>query len=154
MKIAFGCDHGGFVLKAEIIDYLKKNGHEIIDFGIDENKSVDYPDYGLPVAECVSAGEADFGIIACGTGIGISIAANKVPGIRCALLSDVFSAKRTREHYYANMMALGARVIGPGLAIELVDAFLHTDFLKDEPRHVKRVEKISQIEKKYCREDA
>ena len=88
MKIAFGCDHGGFVLKAEIIEYLEKNGHEIIDFGINDDHSVDYPDYGLPVAECVSAGEADFGIIACGTGIGISITANKVPGIRCALLSD------------------------------------------------------------------
>ena len=128
MKIAFGCDHGGFVLKAEIIEYLEKNGHEIIDFGINDDHSVDYPDYGLTVAACVSAGEADFGIIACGTGIGLSITANKVPGIRCALLSDTFSAHATREHNDANMMALGGRTIGPGLAVDIVDIFLKTPF--------------------------
>lgn len=150
MKIAFGCDHGGFVLKAEIIEYLKKNGHEIIDFGINNDHSVDYPDYGLPVAECVSAGEADFGIIACGTGIGISITANKVPGIRCALLSDTFSAHATREHNNANMMALGGRTIGPGLAVDLVDVFLNTPFSGDE-RHQRRIDKVTAVEKKYSK---
>ena len=141
MKIAFGCDHGGFVLKAEIIEYLEKNGHEIIDFGINDDHSVDYPDYGLPVAECV---------IACGTGIGISITANKVPGIRCALLSDTFSAHATREHNDANMMALGGRTIGPGLAVDIVDIFLKTPFSGDA-RHQRRIDKITAVEKKYSK---
>ena len=154
MKVVIGADHGGVDLKEEIKKYLDANGYEYHDVGTFSHEAVDYPDIGQAAAEYLMAGKADLGIVICGTGIGISISANKVPGVRCALLSDVFSAKRTREHNNANMMALGARVIGPGLAIELVDAFLHTDFLKDEPRHVKRVEKISQIEKKYCREDA
>ena len=153
MKLVIGADHGGVELKAEIRKYLDAQGYEYHDVGTFTSEAVDYPDIGQAAAEYIAQGKADLGIIICGTGIGISISANKVPGIRCALVSDVFSAKRTREHNNANMMALGARVIGPGLAIELVDAFLHTDFLKEEARHVKRVEKISAIEKKYSREE-
>lgn len=148
MKIAIGCDHGGFILKKEIVEYLKKNGYEVIDFGTDSEDAVDYSDFAVAVAKCVVAGEADFGIVMCGTGIGISISANKVPGVRCALLSDVFSAKATRLHNDANMIAMGGRVIGAGLALEIVDAFLHTPFSEDE-RHVRRISKIADIEKKY-----
>lgn len=150
MKIAFGCDHGGIVLKPEIMEYLEKNGHEVIDFGTKDESSVDYPDYALPAAECVARGEADFGILICGTGIGISITANKVPGIRCALLSDTFSAHATREHNDANMMALGGRTVGPGLAVDIVDIFLKTPFSQGE-RHQSRIDKIAAVEKKYCK---
>ncbi len=153
MKLVIGADHGGVELKEEIKKYLQANGYECHDVGTFSKEAVDYPDIGQAAAEYLMQGKADLGIVICGTGIGISISANKVPGIRCALVSDVFSAKRTREHNNANMMALGARVIGAGLAIELVDAFLHTDFLKDEPRHVNRVGKIAAIEQKYTREE-
>ncbi|MEI6101486.1 MAG: ribose 5-phosphate isomerase B [Eubacteriales bacterium] len=148
MKIAIGCDHGGFILKHEIMDYLNKNGYEILDFGTDSDAAVDYSDFGEAVARCVVEGKANLGILMCGTGIGISISANKVPGARCALLSDVFSAKATRLHNDANMIAMGGRVIGAGLALEIVDAFLHTPFSGDE-RHVRRISKITDIEKKY-----
>lgn len=148
MKIAFGCDHGGFVLKPEIMDYLNKHGYEVIDFGTNSTDAVDYPDYGQAVAECVRDGKADFGIVCCGTGIGISISANKVPGIRCALLSDTFSAHATREHNNANMMAMGGRTVGPGLAVDIVDTFLRTPFSEAE-RHQRRIDKISAIEQKY-----
>jgi ribose 5-phosphate isomerase B len=148
MKIAIGCDHGGFVLKKEILEYLNKNGYEILDFGTNSEEAVDYSDFAVAVAKSVVAGEADFGIVMCGTGIGISVSANKVPGIRCALLSDCFSAKATRLHNDANMIAMGGRVIGPGLAVEIVDAFLHTPFSGEE-RHVRRISKITDIEKRY-----
>ena len=148
MRIAIGCDHGGFILKKEIMNYLHKNGFEVIDFGTDSEAAVDYADYGEPVARCVVEGKADFGIVMCGTGIGISISANKVPGARCALLSDVFSAKATRLHNDANMIAMGGRVLGAGLALEILNAFLHTPFSGDE-RHVRRISKITEIEKKY-----
>lgn len=150
MKVAFGCDHGGFVLRAEIMEYLKKNGYEVIDFGIENEESVDYPDYGKCVAECVKDGGAEFGILVCGTGIGISISANKVKGIRCAVLSDTFTAHATREHNNANVMALGGRTIGPGLAVDIVDMFLKTPFSGDE-RHQRRIDKITEIESKYSR---
>lgn len=148
MKIAIGADHGGVGLKEEIIAYLQRRGFEYQDFGTHGTEAVDYPDIALAVAESVASGEAERGIVICGTGIGISIAANKVPGIRCALLGDVFSAKATREHNDSNMMALGGRVIGPGHAIEIVAAWLDTPFSGDA-RHVNRIEKISDIEKKY-----
>lgn len=148
MKIAIGCDHGGYILKDEILNYLHKNGYEVIDFGTNSDQAVDYSDYGHAVAACVAEGKADFGIVMCGTGIGISISANKVPGARCALLSDVFSAKATRLHNDANMVAMGGRVIGAGLALEILDAFLHTPFSGDE-RHVRRISKITEIEEKY-----
>ena len=135
-------------LKAEVEKYLESQGHEYRDFGAFSTAAVDYPDIAIQVAEAVKNGEADRGILICGTGIGMSIAANKVPGIRCALLSDVYSAKCTRDHNDANIMAMGARVIGPGLALEIVDAYLNKDFSQGE-RHVNRLNKIAEIEKKY-----
>lgn len=149
MKIAIGCDHGGYVLKPEIMEYLKKNGYEILDFGTDNaEQSVDYPDYGYQVAMAVRNKEADLGILLCGTGIGISITANKVPGIRCALVSDTFSAHATREHNDANIIAMGGRTIGPGLAVDLVDTFLHAEFSHGE-RHQNRIDKITAVEKEF-----
>jgi ribose 5-phosphate isomerase B len=148
LKIAIGCDHGGYVLKKDVLDYLKEKGHEIIDFGTNSADAVDYAGYGEAVAKCVVEGKADFGIVMCGTGIGISISANKVPGARCALLSDVFSAKATRLHNDANIIAMGGRVLGAGLATEIVDAFLSTPFSGEE-RHKRRISAISGIEKRY-----
>lgn len=148
MKIAIACDHAALKLKNDVIEKLGKEGYEVEDFGIHEQKSVDYPDYALPVAEAVASGKADKGILICGTGIGMSIAANKVKGIRCALCSDTFSAHATREHNDANILAFGERVIGEGLAMDIVDTFLKTPFSGDD-RHVKRIAKISAIEDKY-----
>lgn len=148
MKIAIGCDHAALKLKNDIVEKLRKEGYEVEDFGIHEQKSVDYPDYALPVAEAVASGRADKGILICGTGIGMSIAANKVKGIRCALCSDTFSAHATREHNDANILAFGERVVGEGLAMDIVDTFLKTPFSGDD-RHVKRIAKISAIEDKY-----
>ncbi|BDF59604.1 ribose-5-phosphate isomerase [Christensenellaceae bacterium] len=150
MKVAFGCDHGGFVLKKEVMEYLEKNGHEVIDFGTNDEKSVDYPTYALDVAECVKEGKADLGILICGTGIGISISANKVPGIRCAAVSDTFTARATRQHNNSNILAMGGRTLGPGLAVDIVDIFLNTPFSGDE-RHQRRIDGITAIEKKYSK---
>jgi ribose 5-phosphate isomerase B len=141
--IALGCDHGGFVLKQELTDYLNQNGIPFKDFGIYEEKSVDYPDIAKQVAESILSGECDKGILICGTGIGISIAANRYPGIRAALCHDVFSAKATRLHNDANILAMGGRVIGAGLCLEIVDAFLNTPFSNEE-RHQRRIEKIER----------
>lgn len=149
MKIALGSDHGGYNLKNEIIAYLKENGYEIKDFGTYSTESCDYPDYALKVAEAVASKEFEFGILVCGTGIGISISANKVPGIRAALCSDTFSAHATREHNNANILALGERVVGPSLAIDIVKTFLNSKFEGD--RHQRRIDKISNIEKKYSK---
>ena len=148
MKIAIGCDHAALKLKNDVVEKLRKEGYEVEDFGIHEQKSVDYPDYALPVAEAVASGRADKGILICGTGIGMSIAANKVKGIRCALCSDTFSAHATREHNDANILAFGERVVGEGLAMDILDTFLKTPFSGDD-RHVKRIAKISAIEDKY-----
>ena len=147
MKIALGADHGGYQLKEAIGKYLKENNYEVKDFGTYSNESCDYADYSLKVAEAVAAKEYDFGILICGTGMGISIAANKVPGIRAALCSDTFSAHATREHNDANILALGQRVVGEGLALDIVKTFLNSKFEGD--RHVRRIEKITAIEKKY-----
>ena len=144
MIIALGCDHGGLDLKNNIIEHLKHKGIETKDFGAYDCNSCDYSDFAVPVCESVISKESDFGILVCGTGVGMSISANKIQGIRCALLSDVFSAKATRSHNDSNVMALGARVVGAGLALEIVDAFLATAFSK-EPRHEKRIEKIKNI---------
>lgn len=149
MKIAIGSDHGGFALKNEIINYLQNKGIDIKDYGTYSVESCDYPDFALKVAEEVTNKKFDFGILICGTGIGISIAANKVPGIRAALCGDTFSAHATREHNNANILALGARVTGVGLALDIVDTFLKTEF--QGGRHEIRVNKISDIEKKYCK---
>ena len=145
MKVAIGVDHGGINLKPVLLDYLQKKGIEYKDFGTFGSESVDYNDYALPVANSVVAGECDLGILICGTGIGMSIAANKVKGIRCGHCHDVFSAKMTRLHNNANVLALGERVVGPGLMIEIVDAFLSTPFSYDE-RHMRRVNKIIALE--------
>ena len=148
MKIGLGCDHGGYNLKLEIIKHLEAKGIECVDYGTNSaDESVDYPIYGQKVAEAVIAKEVDYGIVCCGTGIGISLAANKVPGIRCAVVSNVFSAKMSKAHNNANMLALGERVLGKGLALELVDAWINTEFEGD--RHLRRVNLIGDIEKKY-----
>lgn len=139
--IGLGCDHGGLELKNTVIDYLKSKNIEYKDYGTYTSESCDYPIYGKKVANAVASGECDKGIIICGTGIGISITANKVKGVRAALCHDVFSAKATREHNDANILAMGARVIGPGLALEIVKAFLETDFSNDE-RHIRRISMI------------
>lgn len=146
MKVALAADHGGYGLKEEIKQYLDSVGIKYEDFGCTCEESVDYPDYALPVAQKVAAGEFDRGILVCGTGIGMSIAANKVRGIRCALVHDCFTAKATREHNDSNVLAMGARVIGPGLALEIVKLWLGTEF--EGGRHMRRVEKITEIENK------
>lgn len=141
--IALGCDHGGYELMQEVKALLAKKGLEYKDFGCYSTEAVDYPVYGRAAAEAVASGECDRGIVICGTGIGISISANKIPGVRCALCSDCFSAAATREHNNANMLAMGARVLGTGLALKIVETFLDTPFSNDE-RHIRR---IAQIEK-------
>ncbi len=145
LKIALAADHGGFRLKEEIKTFLEKEGHVIADLGCNCGDSVDYPDYALPAAEQVKSGHCDRAILVCGTGIGMSIAANKLEGIRCALVHDTFSAKATREHNDTNVLALGERVIGPGLALDIVKIWVDTPFSEDE-RHARRIAKISNLE--------
>ncbi len=139
--IALGCDHGGYPLMKEVINYLEKEGIEYKNFGTFSEESCDYPVYAKLAAKAVASGQCDKGILICGTGIGISITANKIKGIRCALCHDCFSAKATREHNDANMLAMGARVVGPGLAIEIVKDFLNTEFSNEE-RHIRRIKQI------------
>ena len=141
--IGIGSDHGGYALKQEVIAYLKEKGLEFKDFGCYDEKSCDYPEYAHAVAHAVADGECEKGILICGTGIGISISANKVKGIRCALCHDVFSAKATREHNDANILALGGRVLGTGLALKIVETFLQTPFSGDE-RHIRRIRGIEE----------
>lgn len=145
MKIAIGCDHAGPELKAEILAHLDEKGIEYTDFGIQAGEKVDYPDKAKEVCEKVAAGEYEMGILICGTGIGMSMSANKIKGIRAACCSDYFSAKYTRAHNDANVLCIGARVLGAGLAIELVDVFLETKF--EGGRHQRRIDKISELEK-------
>ena len=139
--IAIGSDHGGFELKKEVMAHLDARGLEYKDFGTYSDASCDYPVYGKAVAKAVASGECERGIIICGTGIGVSITANKVRGIRAALCGDCFSAEATRQHNDANVLALGARVVGPGLALKIVDTFLDTPFSNGE-RHIRRIEMI------------
>ena len=146
MKIALGCDHGGFEHKNAILEHLKQNGFEVTDFGIYENVSVDYPDIAAKVCQSIQKGECELGILVCGTGIGMSLAANKFKGIRAAALSEHFSAKYTRLHNDSNVLCLGGRVIGVGTATELVDLFVDTEF--EGGRHQTRVDKIMAIENK------
>lgn len=145
MKIAIGCDHAAYDMKHAIMKHLEEKGYEYKDFGTYSPDSSDYPLVARDTAKAVASGEFDRGIVLCGTGIGVSIAANKIKGIRCALLSDTFSAHTTREHNDANMMAMGARVIGIGLALDIVDEFLTTEFSGAE-RHIRRVDMIHQLE--------
>ena len=147
MKIAIASDHGGFLYKQKLVKYLQGKGYDVHDFGTDCEDSCDYPDFALPAAEAVAAGECDRGILICSTGIGVSIAANKVRGIRCAHCHDTYSARYTRLHNDANMIAFGQKVIGEGLMLDIVDAFLHTEF--EGGRHGRRVDKITKIEEKY-----
>ena len=144
MKIALGCDHGGYELKQYIIQVLEKLGHTCEDFGCDSLDSCDYPDFGAAAARAVAAGTCDRGIVICTTGIGISIAANKVRGIRCALCHDPLSAEMTRRHNDANMLALGGGMVGPNLAVRIVEVFLNTEF--EGGRHQRRVDKLRDLE--------
>ncbi|MCR5178475.1 MAG: ribose 5-phosphate isomerase B [Lachnospiraceae bacterium] len=145
MKIAIASDHGGYDLKEAIKAHLKARGDEVEDFGTDDKKSCDYPDFGAAAARAVADGKCERGILVCTTGIGISIVANKIKGVRCALLSETTSARLTREHNDANVMALGGGFTGPLLACEIVDVFLDTPFSGEE-KHVRRVNKIKEIE--------
>ncbi len=142
--IGIACDHGGYELKLEIIKYLESKGLEYKDFGCN-GESVDYPIYARYVGKAIQDGECEKGILICGTGIGISIVANKMKGIRCALCSDCFSAEATREHNNTNIVALGGRVVGPSLAVKIVDTFLNTPFSQDE-RHIRRINLIEECE--------
>jgi len=150
MKIAIACDHGGLHLKRALMKYLTKCGHEYVDFGTDSFDSCDYPDYVLPAAEAVASGECERGIVVCSSGIGVSIVANKVPGIRCAHCHDTYCAKYTRYHNDANMLAFGEKCIGEGMMEEIVEAFLTSEFEGGE-RHERRVAKIKAVEEKYCK---
>ncbi len=145
MKIIVGCDHGGYALKGKIMEHLAAKGIEVEDYGTDCDKPVDYPDYAEKVAKAVAAGKAPLGILICGTGIGMSIAANKVDGIRAALCDNCYSAQKAKEHNDANIICLGARVLGPGLAEQIVDTFLASSFLGTH--HILRLEKIAKLEK-------
>ena len=144
MKVAIGCDHGGLHLKEDIKSLLADGGYEVTDFGTNSTDSVDYPDIAVPVANAVANGEFDRGILICGSGIGIGIAANKVKGIRAALCHDTFSAHASREHNNANILTMGERIIGPGLARDIVKIWLTTEF--EGGRHERRVAKIADIE--------
>lgn len=150
MKIAIGADHAGFRLKDVVIPFIQELGHEVVDLGVNSADSVDYPDFAAGVCDKVVSGVADKGILICGTGIGMSITANKIPGIRCALVHDLFSAKATREHNDTNVLALGERVIGPGVAQEIIKVWLETEF-SEGPRHKGRIDKIKSIEAKYTK---
>ena len=145
MKISMGGDHGGFALKEHLKRYLTEQGHTVVDCGTDSTDSCDYPVFGRKAAEAVADGSCDTGIVICTTGIGISITANKVKGIRCALCSEPLSAEMTRRHNNANMLAMGAGMIGPNLAERIVDVFLTTDF--EGGRHARRVSQIMDMEK-------
>ena len=145
MKIALGCDHGALTLKEALIPHLEKMGYEVKDFGTYSSASCDYPDFAGPAAQAVASGECEKGIVLCTTGIGVSIVANKVKGIRCALLSDVMSARLTREHNDTNMMAIGAGVVGQMLAFEIIDTWLGTEFSHDA-RHQRRIDKMMTYE--------
>ncbi|MBO00798.1 MAG: ribose 5-phosphate isomerase B [Acidimicrobiaceae bacterium] len=141
--IAAGCDHGGFSLKTVLIEHLVASGHEVLDLGTHSNERVDYPDFAETVAKSVASGEVEFGLLVCGSGIGVCMAANKVSGIRAATIHDVTSAHLSREHNDANVICLGERLIGPEVAKEALDIFLASEF--QEGRHLKRVKKINEI---------
>ena len=146
MKLAIGSDHGGFRLKEAIKTYLLAHDYEVTDFGTEGEDSCDYPDFALPVAEAVAKGEYDRGILICGTGIGIGIVANKIKGVRAALCHDTFSAEACRNHNDANILTMGERIVGEGLALKIVETFLNSDF--EGGRHQRRVDKIKALEVK------
>ena len=146
MKLAIGCDHGALALKNKMVAHLQEKGYEVQDFGTDTLDSCDYPDFAAAAARAVAGGECEKGIVLCTTGIGVSITANKINGIRCALLSDVMSARMTRQHNDTNMLAMGAGVVGEMLALEILDTWLGTEFSGDE-RHQRRIDKVMALEK-------
>ena len=150
MKIAVACDHGGLNLKKAMIAYVEKLGHTVVDFGTNTTDSCDYPDFAAAAAEAVASGECERGILVCSSGIGVSIVANKVPGIRCAHCHDTYCAKYTRLHNDANMIAFGEKVLGEGMMQEIVSLFLNTEFESGE-RHERRVAKIKALEEKYSK---
>ena len=145
MKIAIGCDHGALALKNTVKAHLEKQGYEVCDYGTYTLDSCDYPDFAEKAAKAVASGECEKGIVLCTTGIGISIAANKVKGIRCALLADIWSAKMTREHNDTNMMAMGAAIVGEMLGLQIVDTWLGTEF-SNEAKHQRRIDKTMALE--------
>ena len=145
MKIAIGCDHGALTLKNKMVSHLESKGYEVKDFGTYSGASCDYPEFAAAAAKAVASGECEKGIVLCTTGIGVSISANKIDGIRCALLSDVWSAKMTRLHNDTNMMAMGAGVVGENLALEIADTWLGTEF-SGEARHQRRIDKVMALE--------
>ena len=146
MKISVACDHGAVALKNLVAEHLRKQGHEVLDFGTHTTDSCDYPDFAAPAARAVASGECERGIVMCTTGIGVSISANKIDGIRCALLHDPWSAEMTRMHNDTNMMALGAGTTGDLLALQIVDVWLGTEFSGGE-RHCRRIRKVADLEK-------
>lgn len=145
MHIALGCDHGGFPLKARVATLIAAAGHAVVDCGTDSDCAVDYPDFARKVGEVIIAGRADRGILICGSGVGISVAANKIPGIRAGICHDCYSAHQGVEHDDMNVLCIGARIVGEAVAVELVQAFLGAQFTAEE-RHVRRLEKVLQIE--------
>ena len=145
MKIAVGADHAGFPLKKEVVEWVRELGHEVLDCGTNSADSVDYSDFARAVGEAVLAGNADLGVLVCGTGQGVAMAANKMRGVRCALCNDPYSARLTREHNDANVLAMGGRVIGPGLARDVLEQFLGTTF-STESRHQRRIDKMMALE--------
>lgn len=147
--IVIGSDHGGLNLKSALNSYLTRRGFKVIDAGTNGDESVDYPDFGQKVAETVIAGQAELGILICGTGIGMSIAANKIPGIRAALVTDVFMARMAKEHNNANVLVLGGRILDEQKACDLVGAWLDATF--EGGRHQNRLDKITVLEQKYCK---
>jgi ribose 5-phosphate isomerase B len=148
-KVAIGCDHGGIVLKDAVVSTLTDLGAEVVDFGTMSDQSVDYPEYGLKVAEAVTEGKCDLGVVMCGTGIGISISANKVPGVRCAVVTNTYMAQLTKNHNNANMISLGGRVITPEEAKEIVTAWYTAEY--EGGRHQRRLDMITDIERKYSK---
>jgi ribose 5-phosphate isomerase B len=146
MRIALGCDHGGFPLKQRIRTVIQSAGHDIVDCGTDSDCSVDYPDFALKVGQAILAGQADRGVLLCGSGVGISVAANKIPGIRAGVCHDIYSAHQGVEHDDMNVLCLGARIIGEEVAVELVRAFVDARFTREE-RHLRRLNKVLQIER-------
>jgi ribose 5-phosphate isomerase B len=149
MKIAIASDHAGFPLKEEVRDYVRKLGHEVEDLGAYNTEPSDYPDFALLVGKALMAGKVERGILICGSGVGVCVAANKMPGIRAGMCHDTYSAHQGVEHDEMNVLVLGARIIGSALAYECVDAYLKANFIASEPRFVRRLNKVKAIEKTY-----
>jgi RpiB/LacA/LacB family sugar-phosphate isomerase len=151
MKIVIGADHAGLLLKLEVAALLKKDGHEVLDVGTHSTEPSDYPDFADAVGQAVKDGRAERGVLVCGSGVGASVAANKIPGIRAAVCHDVYSAHQGVEHDDMNVLVLGGRIVGPALAQELVWAFVGARFSNDD-RHVRRLDKVKEIERRYTKE--